>query len=232
VGAVSSLLVDRPVEGVLRLRLHREERRNAIDRSTVEALLKAFESVDARAVILGSASGTAFCSGIDVTMSEAERVIVSDLLYELYERMIGCPVPIVAVVSGSAIGAGAQLCVASDLRIASTGARIRFVGPGHGLVVGAWGLPSLVGRGRALDLFLSMQWLQADEAFRLGLFDRVSDEPMEAALAFAASLATVDPGVLERAKRVILAGSSDLRAALLEERRGNRAWTGSLPTEQ
>ena len=73
--------------------------------------------------------------------------------------MLASPVIIIASIHGAAVGAGAQLAVASDLRIGSPPARFRFAGPGHGLAVGAWGLPSLVGRGRAAEICLSMRWV-------------------------------------------------------------------------
>ena len=69
---------------------------------------------------------------------------------------------------------------------------IRFAGPGHGLAVGAWGLGSLVGRGRAIDLCLSMREVSADEAAAIGLVDRVADDPDAAALELATQVTRLD----------------------------------------
>src|SRR5919108_254958 len=82
-------------------------------------------------------------------------------------------------------GAGAQLAVAADLRVASPGARIQVAGPGHGLAVAAWSLPSLIGRGRAMDLCLTMRPVGAEEALRIGLVDRLEDDAAAAGLALA-----------------------------------------------
>ena len=221
------LAVDRPAAGVLRLRLDRPERRNAIDTELIEALHGQLAEADARAVVLGSTS-SAFCSGADLTLADAERAAVSDRLYALYERMLALPVPIVAAVAGHAVGAGAQLLLAADLRVAGPQARIRFPGPGHGLALGGWGLPSLVGRGRALDLCLTMRAVEADEALAMGLVERLEDEPEAAAVKLAAAFARLQREAVARVKRhVTTAAGHD--AALAEEREGNRAtWTGSV----
>ena len=222
------LLVDHPAGDVLRLRLNRPDHLNAIDMPLVSALLAAFDEVDARAVVLGSSTPKAFCSGADLDLEDEERARVSDLLYELYEKMVELPVPIVVALGGHAVGGGAQLAIAGDLRIAGPVTKIRVAGPGHGLAVAAWGLPSLVGRGRALDLCLTMRAVEAEEALALGLVDRIEREPSEAAIDLASELAHLDPAAVGRVKRVVFAASAPLEA-LREERTGNReSWSGSV----
>ena len=222
-------MTDRPAKDVLRLRLNRPDQLNAINMPLVRALNAAFDSVDARAVVLGSSS-QAFCSGADLDIEDEERARVSDLLYELYEKMVKLPVPIVVAMNGHAVGAGMQLAVAGDLRIAGLGTKMRVAGPGHGLAVAAWGLPSLVGRGRALDLCLTMRAVGAEEALDMGLVDRIEQDPGEAAVGLASDLARLDPAAVERVKRVVNEASGCL-AALREERSGNRAaWSGSVAT--
>ena len=222
------LLVDRPAGDVLRLRLNRPDRLNAIDMPLVNALLAAFDQVDARVVVLGSSTPEAFCSGADLDLEDEERARVSDLLYELYEKMVELPVPIVVALEGHAVGGGAQLAVAGDLRVAGPGTKIRVAGPGHGLAVAAWGLPSLVGRGRALDLCLTMRAVGAEEALTMGLIDRIEEEPGEAAVDLASELARLDAAAVGRAKRVVSVASGPLEA-LREERMGNREhWSGSI----
>ncbi len=222
------LLVDRPAQNVLRLRLNRPDRLNAIDMPLVSALLAAFDEVDTRAVVLGSSTPKVFCSGADLDLEDEERARVSDLLYELYEKMVELPVPVVVALDGHTVGGGAQLAVASDLRIAGPGAKIRIAGPGHGLSVAAWGLPSLVGRGHALDLCLTMRAVGAQEALAMGLVDRIEEDPGEAALDLASELVRLDPAAVGRVKRVVSVASGSLDA-LREERSGNReSWSGSV----
>ena len=222
------LLSDRPARDVLRLRLNRPDRLNAVNMPLVEALYAAFDRVDARAVVLGSSTPQAFCSGADLDLEDAERAEVSDLLYELYEKMVRLPVPVVVAINGHAVGAGIQLAVAGDLRVAGPQAKLRVAGPGHGLAVAAWGLPSLVGRGKALDLCLTMRAVGPEEAIAMGLVDRVEEDPGAAAVRLASELARLDPAAVSRVKGALTEASGCL-AALREERSGNRAaWSGSV----
>ncbi|MDP9474471.1 MAG: enoyl-CoA hydratase/isomerase family protein [Actinomycetota bacterium] len=222
------LLVDRPAEGVLRLRMNRPDRLNAVNAALVDALMAAFDDVGARAVILGSSSPKAFCSGVDLDIRDDERARVSDTLYELYEKMIRLPVPIVVAVDGHAVGAGTQMAIAGDLRVVGPGTKIRVAGPKHGLAVAAWGLPGLVGRGRAVDLCLTMRSVGAHEAKTIGLADRVAEEPQEAAVELASALVGLDEAAVSRVKRLVQEGAR-LLDGLRQEREGNReTWTGSV----
>jgi enoyl-CoA hydratase len=224
----ASLRVDRPVTGVLRLALHRPARRNALDRPLLEALLDAFDHPAEPVVVLGSTSTEAFCAGADLRLEDAERAEVSDLLYALYERMTASPAIVVAALPGPAVGGGAQLAIAADLRVAGRGARIQVAGPGHGLAVAAWGLPTLVGRSRALDLCLTGRRIDAQDALAIGLVDRVEDDPGSAAVALAAEFAALDEAAVARVKAIV-ARFGDPAAALAEEAAGNHGWTGTLP---
>jgi enoyl-CoA hydratase len=219
---------DRPAPGVLRLRLDRPERRNALDRPLLEALLDAFAAPEEAVVVLGSTTPEAFCSGADLRLEDAERAEVSDLLYALYGRITSSDAIVVAALDGPAVGGGAQLAIAADLRVAARTARIRLAGPGHGLAVGAWGLPSLVGRGRAMDLCLTMRPVDAEEALRIGLVDRVADDASAAALELAAELARLDPAAAARVKRVAWASARALDALEVERSENRAAWSGSM----
>lgn len=223
------LVADRSVADVLVLRLDRPARRNALDLALVGALLDAFDDVSARAVVLGSTDADCFCAGADLTIPDADRAIVSDRLYELYGRMIGLAAPVVTAIGGHAVGAGAQLALASDLRVAGPNAAFRFTGVGHGLAVGSWALPSLVGRGRALDLCTTVRTVAADEGLRIGLVDRVTDDPLDAAVALARSFASLDEAALARVKAIVR-DVTHLAPALAQERAQNRAaWSGAAP---
>jgi len=219
---------DRPAPGVLRLRLDRPERRNALDREVLEDLLDAFAAPEAPVVILGSTSDIAFCAGADVKLEDAERAAVSDLLYALYTRMARSEAIVVAALDGPAVGGGAQLAIAADLRVASPGAGIQVAGPGHGLAVAAWALPSLVGRGRAMDLCLTMRPVGAEEALAMGLVDRMAADAAAAALDLAAELVALDPAAAARVKRVVWSSASALDALAIERSENHAAWSGSM----
>jgi enoyl-CoA hydratase len=228
VGSGSSLRVERRDDGVVGLWLDRPAKRNALHRELVTGLTDAFGDPDARAFVLGSSEPGAFSAGADLDLADEERAQVSDLLYRLYGRMLRSQAPIVAAVGGPAVGGGAQLALACDLRVGGPEARLRFVGPGHGLAIGAWGLPSLVGRGRAAELCLTMRPVDAPEALALGLLDRVEPDPRAAALELAAGFTRLDAGAVARIKAIARTASNVLDA-LEEERRGNlEAWSGAV----
>ena len=183
------LVEDRPA-GYRWLRLARPERRNALDPRLLTAVRDALAAEPGAIVLLGSTDPQVFCAGADLTISDAERAVVSDLVYDCCETIVTRPGPVIAVITGAAVGGGAQLAAASDLRIAGAGARLRFTGPpGLDLAVGAWLLPDLVGRGAALDITLTGRWVEAAEALALGLVNRVTEDPERAAGQIAADLA-------------------------------------------
>jgi len=224
------LLVENNPAGYRWLRLARPQRRNALDVSLTAAIRDALAAEPSVPVLLGSADPGMFCAGADLTISDAERALVSDLIYDCCATIITRPGPVIAVLSGAAVGGGAQLAAASDLRIASPAARLRFTGPpGLNLTVGAWLLPDLVGRGPAMDLVLTGRWLEAAEALALGLVNRVSPEPDVLAGEIAADIAR--RGVAAGIKAVMAAGG--LLDRLQAERAANRsAWaqlTGPFP---
>ncbi len=225
--ASASLGVEERSGGVLALWLNRPRARNALDRELVAALAGAFRRPDAQAFVLGSTDARCFCAGADLTLEDAERSAVSDLLYELYGIMIASEAPIVVAVDGAAIGGGAQLALAGDLRIGSLSSRFRFPGPGHGLSVGPWGLPSVVGRGRALEICLTMRTVEAEEAAAIGLLNRIDEDPRASACTLAAELARLDRTAAGRTKAIVRTASG-LDAALAQERAGNAPWSGSV----
>lgn len=192
----------------------------------VEGLIAAFADEDDDTAVVVLAGNGSFCSGLDLSLSDGERAEVSDRLYELYALMVRSPRPIVAAAEGHAIGAGAQLLVASDLRLVSPHCEIRFPGPEHGLAVGAWALPSLIGRGRAIDLCLTMRPVRAEEALQIGLVDRVEERLDDAALVLAAEIAALDRVAVERVKALAVEASGH-EQVLAHEADGNR---GRIPS--
>jgi enoyl-CoA hydratase len=217
-----NVVAERSSAGYLRLLLSRPGQRNALVPGMVAALTDAMQADSDAVVLLGSTDPRVFCAGADLSLPIAARAAVSDLLYECYQHMITRPGPVIAVVGGPAVGGGAQLAAAADLRIAGPGARLRWAGPaGAGLAVGAWILPDLVGRGAALELGMTGRWVDAAEAFTLGLVHRVEDDPDRAAAGLAETLAAADPMGPGRVKAVAATGG--LLDRLRAERSVNRA---------
>jgi enoyl-CoA hydratase len=223
------LAVETSPAGYRWVRLSRPERRNALDVSLLRAVTDVLAAEPGVPVLLASSDPRVFCAGADLTITDAERAVVSDLVYDCCETIITRPGPVIAVLTGPAVGGGAQLAAASDLRIAGPAARLRWTGPrvppGLDLAVGAWLLPDLVGRATAMDLVLTGRWLEAAEALTLGLVSRVCDDPEPVAAAIAADLA--DRGAGAGVKAVMAAGG--LLDRLRAERAANRsAWARVL----
>jgi enoyl-CoA hydratase len=217
------LLVEHHPAGYRWLRLARPERRNALDPGLLTAIRDALAAEPGTPAVLGSADPQVFCAGADLTISDAERAVVSDLVYQTCETIVTRPGPVIAVITGAAVGGGAQLAAASDIRIAGPAARLRWIGPqsppGLDLAVGAWLLPDLVGRSAALDITLTGRWVQAAEALALGLVNRVTDDAELAGGEVAADLAARGTGA--GVKAVMAAGG--LLDRLRAEREVNRA---------
>ena len=224
------LLIDARDE-IVTLSLNRPERRNAVDAGLVGRLRAALKAHGgARAIVLRSAHEGMFCSGADLGVPDEERAEVSRELYALYAQMTEVPAPLVAALDGPAVGGGAQLAVACDLRVAGPAASVRFLGPGHGVAVGAWALPSLVGRGRALDLCLTGRTVQREEALAIGLVDRLAGDASAAAAELAVALAGLERDAVARVKAVAARAVADgARAALSLEAEGNARWRGGTP---
>jgi enoyl-CoA hydratase/carnithine racemase len=221
-------MVERSPAGYRRLLLSRPGRHNALDLGLARALRDAFAGDPREPVVLGSADPRLFCAGADLSIDDADRAAVSGILYDCYEVMITRPGPVIAAVGGPAVGGGAQLMTAADVRIAGPAARMRWTGPpGRDLAVGAWVLPDLVGRGVALDLIMTARWVDAAEALRLGLVTSVVAEPLEAASVLAGELAARGAGSMAKTKMITAAGG--LLDRLHAERQANEsAWARVL----
>jgi enoyl-CoA hydratase len=218
---VKYLRLDSPAEGVCRVLLDRPARRNAVDLDMVEELHEAVSGCKEPALLIGSTDERAFCSGGDLSVEPEVLKKVSSRLYDLYLEMLGLGSVMVAAVNGNAVGAGAQILLACDVRIGAPGARISFAGVGTGLALGTWGLPSIVGRGLATELSLSGRIVGGEEAARIGLLDRLAEDPAAEALALCEVIAKAPAGLPERVKNLVRSPADDLVVRLIAERDAN-----------
>lgn len=202
------LLIDHPADGVRRVRLNRPDRRNAIDQAIVDGLHEVVGQGDEPLLVLGSTDHRAFSAGADLALDASDFERLSDALFALYQKIVTSPRVVLMAVDGHVIGAGAQLLLAADLRIGGPSTQISFSGVASGLAVGTWGLTSLVGRGRAMDLSLTGRTVAAEEAARIGLLERLVEDPAKSAVQIAGDLARARPSVLMRVKQLTLASGS------------------------
>jgi enoyl-CoA hydratase/carnithine racemase len=220
---------------VLSLCLNRPESKNSLDPELVESLGDALEQAnvdtEVRAVILTGAGG-AFCSGVDLRQAAADIAAPERLEARLtgFHRLIfaitGCDKPVVAAVDGPAVGFGADLALACDLRVASSSAYFQEKFVALGLMPdggGTFHLPRLIGVGRALEHLLLGTRIDAEAALGLGLVNRVV-APSELAAeshTLATQLAAGAPLAVAAIKRAVRQNlESDLASALMRERKG------------
>lgn len=226
---MTDLQIESDWPGTVKVLLNRPGRRNALTLESVSQLFSVLQRDDTSIMVLGSTTPDIFCAGADLGVPDGERAQLSDLLYACYDAMVTRPGPIIAVVEGPAVGGGAQLTTAADLRIATPSACWRWVGPRHGLAVGSWILPELLGRSRGLDLCMSSRWLRSGEALATGFVTHVDTEPWGRARALADVLSNADCSALGRIKRI--ATRPEILRGLREERNLNRqSWNGKAPS--
>lgn len=191
--------------------IDRQERRNALNAGLCEELRGHLErESELRAFVLTGA-GSAFCSGADlVTRFSAENDAPTDTFRPAFEEVLDAivayPAPVLAAINGPAIGAGMQLAVACDVRVAALGARLAIPGGKLGIHLSArniWRLAQLVGQGAARDFLLAGRNVDADEASRLGLVQYVSRDAVGAALALAGEIASYAPLTVQGHKRAL-----------------------------
>ena len=219
--------------------IDRPQTRNALDHATLHDLIGAVAEVNrdttVRAVVL-TGGGHTFVSGGDLrelrdknTPQDAEHF--SDLGWDLTRAMAELPVPIVGALPGPAVGGGAELALACDMRVADARAKISFKQVRMGVTT-AWGtvprLVSLVGSGTAARLLYTAHEIGAAEAKLIGLVDEVTENGLArtTALAWASDIAEGSPRAIADMKRLLresTATAGDVRA--LERQRFVDTWS-------
>jgi len=229
---VETLLVER-ADGITTVTLHRPDKKNAINGRMWRELIEVFDEVaddrNARVLVITGA-GDGFCSGADLTdQDNAEDLtggvgggirsmrVVGRAALRLHEL----PLPTIAAVNGVAAGAGLNLALGCDLVIASDRARFSEIFSKRGLSVdfgGSWLLPRLIGMHRAKELVFLADIIDAAEADRIGLVNRVvpHDELDAAVRDIAARLAALPPVQLSVSKRLLNQSLSVSMADALE----------------
>lgn len=232
--APGDLVQEALAEGVLTLTLNDPATGNAMSVAMAEALAQALERADALPgvhCVLLRANGRHFCTGGNVKdMAEGADLMrgsatevrdrLKSTLHRVTHALQALQVPSIAAVHGPAVGAGCDLALMCDLRVAGEHAVFAESFLRLGLVSGiggAWFLTRLVGRAKALELTLTSEFIDAPEALRLGLVSRVvaADGLDEACGDMARRIAANPPAALRMAKRLVVdAADSSLPVAL------------------
>ena len=181
----ANLLCDRR-DGVAFLTVNRPERLNALNRETLEALLAFFgdacDDPAVRAVVVTGAGDRSFVAGADIEEVSGFTALEGRewglLGKRLFGRIEDAGKPVIAAINGYALGGGLELAMACHLRIASTTARMGQPELKLGIVPGFGGtqrLPRIVGKGRALQMLLTGDPVNADQALAMGLVNQISE---------------------------------------------------------
>jgi 2-(1,2-epoxy-1,2-dihydrophenyl)acetyl-CoA isomerase len=206
--------------------LNKPERLNAIGaavREEVHAAVEAAQEDDAVRAAIITGAGKGFCSGADLSgaatrmagggalpaaTTQAERLDEMGWVGRWAKRFAYFDKPLIAAVNGVAAGAGMSMALACDVRVGSTAARFKTVfvernlSPDSGM---SYFLPRIVGYSRAADLVFSSRAVNADEAYRIGLLDRLvaPENLLDEAVALALEMSQWPPLAVRMAKRVL-----------------------------
>lgn len=240
-------LVFEQEDGVAVVRLNRPERLNAIGPRLVHELLHVVETTerdDAVKVLLITGTGRGFCAGADLAATAQERE--DDKGYDEqdgYRRMIQGPIghwgvlysalnhypkPVIAAVNGVSAGAGLSLALAADIRVASTEARFIAVFIRRGIVPdtgSTFHLPQLIGRGRAIEMMLTGDEVDAEHALQWGLVNHLVEphELMDRAMGLARRIASGPTVAIEITKRIV----NDVTREGIDRQLQNESWAGT-----
>jgi len=206
-------------DGVATITLNRPNVHNAMNDTMRAELTACFtelaQSTDARAIVVTGAGERAFSAGADIREFVAPQVPVkyrdARRRVDFRAAMDRCGQPIIAAINGFALGGGLELALACDIRIAGEDSQLGLTEVNLAIIPGGGGtqrLPRLVGRGKALEMILTGARVDAREALRIGLVERVvpTAEVHTAAQALAKMLAERAPIAMRYAKEAVVKG--------------------------
>jgi enoyl-CoA hydratase/carnithine racemase len=190
------------------LSFNRPEKLNAINlqvKREISQALMALEADDDVRVVIMTGAGRAFSSGYDINAPESELEEFMSLEEE--EKLLKLDKPTIAAIHGYVLGDGLQQALLCDIRVAAEDTVLGFIGPLiGGLCYSAFSiLPWVVGRGKASELLFTCSRINAEEAHRIGLVNKVvpREQLMPAAVELAEQIAKVEPLLLKHSKRML-----------------------------
>ena len=203
------------IEEFALITLNRPEALNALSFALIRELARAFDEVaasNARALLVTGAGAKAFCAGADIKELTgrplADQKRGAELGQATFAKLDRLPMPSVAIINGYAFGGGLELALACTFRLATRNAKMAFPEIKLGLVPGYGGtqrLPRVVGEARALEMIMTGRTVDAEEAVRLGLVNRLLDgDPVAAGVAFAREFSGYSLPVLGFAREAVM----------------------------
>ena len=221
------LSVSSPAGNIVQVQLNRPRQMNSLNLQTIQELkhmLEEFENSEQEFLIL-TGSGRAFCFGADFQEFQNREALPAllALFQELIVRFYHSPKITVAALNGFATGAGLDLALACDFRIAAEKVKLGEAYISMGLVPdggGSFLLPQFIGVGRALEMLIKGEAIVAEEAFRIGLVHRIcpAAELLQTALQYALDLSAKPKKARQWIKDLVKNPSASLQQALQRER--------------
>ena len=227
-----SLVTTDITDGIARVTLNRPEKMNAISLDMLDEVLAAAEALhdaDVRCVVL-SGEGRAFCAGIDIASlssllgQDMDEVIVrrthgdANRFQEFSLAWRKLEVPVIAALHGVCFGAGMQLAIAADVRVAAPETKLSIMEMKWGLVPDMGGMtlfPQVLRDDVLRRLIYSAEVVEAEQALAWGLVTEVSFDPLACALALAKQIAAQSPSAIRAAKRLIGEAHSGTNTSIL-----------------
>lgn len=217
-------------ENVAVISLENPKKKNAISFEMMDEIHDVLDKLedrpDIRAVIIWG-NEELFCAGMDVTRKRTAdeytpqaAVVVPNALHKLYDRIEKFPKAVIAAVAGYALGGGLELALSCDIRIFSKNAKVGLPEVRLGTIPcggGTQRLARIIGTGRAKEYIFTCERMDAEEAYRVGLANRLSEEGhlLEDALALAEKIAGVAPLGVSAAKKAVNEGIEvDIRTGM------------------
>src|SRR3954447_18518650 len=212
--ASGKLVIDEPVEGVVRLRISNPDKRGALDHEILDAITAAVGEQDSRCLVI-TGDGPVFSAGYDIgnfsdesAFSEAAEKLVAHPFTDAIDAIEAYRYPVIAAINGHAIGGGLELAVTCDIRIAARGVKMGMPPAKIGLVYGHTGLRRFVevcGLANTNELFYTARNVDADRAYDMGLVNQVVEpgDLEEEVLSLAGAIASSAPLSLEGNKRIL-----------------------------
>ncbi len=203
------------INGVGILTMNRPSALNALNRETLEELSDVLQALEAHSeihVLIITGAGKAFIAGADIKemlpMSALEGREWSAFGQAIFTRLEQLSKPVIAAINGFALGGGCELAMACDIRIASENAKFGQPEVSLGIIPGFAGtqrLPRIVGEGNAKELIYTGDIIDAQEAYRIGLVNKLvsADELMAKAMAMAEKIMQKSPSAIKLAKAAI-----------------------------
>jgi enoyl-CoA hydratase len=206
-------------EGIAYVTLNRPKALNAYSIRMRDELYEVLGAImddpEVRVVILKGAGEKAFCAGADLTefLTAPPPVFARQARFgrDIWGLFLSIAKPFIAAMHGYVLGSGLEMALCCDIRLASGDAQFGLPEPGLGIIPAAGGsqtLPRVIGRAAALDILLSGRWLNAEEARRLKLVNRVVPRAdlLPEAVTMAGKIAALDPIVVSHIKQAVTRG--------------------------